>query len=148
MLDDFCFEPSPAYKGVSLLKRRRHFFLLNVFLWTCKYLYCHLNSCLKNIDLLCWVYKRLILFSLFTPRFFIRKKRHKHRGNFLEKGGNSLKRKYVEVGVRGRRKTNRNEQREEGSQKLEVSSERTFWMTAMVIFVFPFKLSSTTIFNN
>ena len=41
------------------------------------------------------------MFSLLTPRFFIRNKRHKGRGTFFEKaggGGNSLKRTYVEGG--------------------------------------------------
>ena len=77
--------------------------------------------------------KKLILFSLFTLRFFIRNKRHKRHGTFFEREGNSLKRTYVEGGGGGRRrgvtcKTNRKEQGEGGerSQKLEVSSELTF----------------------
>ena len=64
--------------------------------------------------------KKLILFSLFTLRFFIRNKRHKRHGTFFEREGNSLKRTYVEGGGGGRRrgvtcKTNRKEQGEGGS---------------------------------
>ena len=55
--DSFLFEPSPAYKGVFLLKRN-----------ICKYLYCHcIYKCIKNIDLLCWVYKKINSFLSFHP---------------------------------------------------------------------------------
>ena len=49
---NFCFEPNPAYKGVFLLKRCRHFFFhLTIFYEiNCKYLHFH---CVKNTDLLC-----------------------------------------------------------------------------------------------
>ena len=49
MLNVFCFEPSLAYKGVFLLKRRRHFFFLNLTLF-----YEHVNICIvigKSIDI-------------------------------------------------------------------------------------------------
>ena len=56
-------------KGFFLLKRHRHFFFsLNVFLWTCKYLYCHcVYNSVKNIDLLCWVYKKIRVFVFPGP---------------------------------------------------------------------------------
>ena len=58
-------------KCVFLLKRRRHFFSFNAFLWTCKYLCYHCTyNCVKNIDLLCWVYKKINYFlSLIPPPF-------------------------------------------------------------------------------
>ena len=69
--------------------------------------------------------KKLILFSLFTPRFFIRNMRHKRRGTFFERRGNSLKQTYVERG--GTCKTNRNEQ--EGRKGSKTGSfERTYFL--------------------
>ena len=114
----FCFGPSPAYKGVLLLKRRRHFFSFNVFLWTCKYSYCHcIYSCVENIDLLCWVYKKINSSLSFHPPTLYSKLAEASRTFFWE-GGNSVKWTYVE----------------RGCQKLEVSSELTFWMAPKVIY--------------
>ena len=71
--------------------------------------------------------KILIIFSLFTPRRFIRNEGHKRRGTFFERGGNSQKRAYV--GGWGGGVVHCNEQertRGEAGKKLEVLSERTF----------------------
>ena len=38
----------------------------------------YIYLCKKHCHLLCWVYKKKNLFSLFTPQFFIQKKIHKH----------------------------------------------------------------------
>ena len=66
--------------------------------------------------------KKLILFSLFTPWFFIRKKRHKFHRTFFKReergGGNSLKQLYVEGGAGGTCTTNRNEQGGRGNLQL------------------------------
>ena len=51
------FESSPAYKGVFLLKMCKHFSLFNVFIWICKYFYCHcICNSVTNIDFLCLFY--------------------------------------------------------------------------------------------
>ena len=51
------FESSPAYKGVFLLKMCKHFSLFNVFIWICKYFYCHcIYNSVTNIDFLCLFY--------------------------------------------------------------------------------------------
>ena len=67
--------------------------------------------------------KKLILFSLFTPRFFIGNKRLKRRGTFFKRGGNSLKRTYVEGGIC---KMNRNKQRRERGSKTGSFRQRYF----------------------
>ena len=71
--------------------------------------------------------KKIILFSLFIPRFFIRKFITVAE-LFLRAG--ELTKTNVRWGWGRTCKTNRDEQ-EEGGQKLEFSSERTFWMTPM-----------------
>ena len=111
MLNVFCFEPSPIYKDIFSLKSRRHFFFFfsfNAFLWKCKYLYCHcIYNCVKNIDLLCWVYKKINSFLSVAELFL------------WERVGNSLRRTFVEGVVGGRGgtcKTNSNKQGGEGSK--------------------------------
>ena len=96
----FCFGPSPAYKGVLLLKRRRHFFSFNVFLWTCKYSYCHcIYSCVENIDLLCWVYKKINSFLSFHPPTLYSKLAEASR-NFFWEGVNSVSERTLRGGVK------------------------------------------------
>ena len=76
--------------------------------------------------------KKLVLFSLFTPWFFIRNKHHKRRRTFFERGGgNSLKRTYVEGvgGGGGTCKINRNGQEGRGVKNWK------FW--ANVLFEWP-----------
>ena len=69
------FESSPAYKGVFLLKMCKHFSLFNVFIWICKYFYCHcIYNSVTNIDFLCLFYF-LSFQSLIFPS-----KIHKRRG--------------------------------------------------------------------
>ena len=90
-----------------LLKKRRHFsnfFYISI----CKYfivVIIDIYLCKKHCHLLCWVYKKIILFSLFTPQFFIQKfisiLHVKWTGMNMWKAG----------------------------WKLEVLSEHTFWMT-------------------
>ena len=103
MLNVFCFEHSPAFKGVFLLKRSRHFsFHLRFF-------YEHVNICIVIVCVYVTVWKtlifyvectkKLIFFSLFTSWFFIRNKRHKRRRSFIETGDNSQKQTYVEGGM-------------------------------------------------
>ena len=92
----------------SLIIRSRPFFTL------C-FIYQHVNIfivviidiylCKKHCHLFCWVYKKIIIFSLFTPQFFIQKFISILRVKW--KGMNTGK----------------------ASWKLEVLSEYTFWMT-------------------
>ena len=63
-----------------LLKQCKHFLKLsfiyehvNIFVVVIVYIY----VCKKHCHLLCWVYKKIIIFFLFTPQFFF-KKIHKH----------------------------------------------------------------------
>ena len=79
-------------KGGFLLKKAEIFFSFNVFSWTCKYFYCHcIYDCVKNINFLYFKStKKLILFSVFTHRFFIRKFISVAEF-FLKRGGNSIK---------------------------------------------------------
>ena len=59
---------------------------VNVFLWTCKCFYCYcIYNCVKNIDLLCWVYKKNNSFLSFHPPIF-HSKIHERRGIFLRRG--------------------------------------------------------------
>ena len=67
---------SPAYKGVSLLKKSRHLFSFSfsLFLLTCKYFHCRcifdrVNTLIFYVEFA----KKFFTFSLFTPQFFIRK---------------------------------------------------------------------------
>ena len=63
------------------------FFWFRVFLWTCKYFYCHcIYNCVKTIDFLCWVYRKPNYFFSFHSMIF-QSKIHKRRGIFLRKGG-------------------------------------------------------------
>ena len=79
--------------------------------------------------------KLIFFFSFYLPHPaspIIRNKRHKRDGKLTKanvRGGR---------GGGGKCKTNRNEQVGEGSQKLEVSSERTFWMIPKDTFSFDF----------
>ena len=50
-----CFEPSPAHKGVFLLKRHRHFFkcfFMNLWMFLSFYIYVY--NCKKIDHLYCW----------------------------------------------------------------------------------------------
>ena len=54
---------------VFFIKKAQTFFLISaIFFWICKFFcLCIYNNCVKNIDLLCWGYKKIV--SLFTPQF-------------------------------------------------------------------------------
>ena len=65
--------------------------------------------------------KKFILFSLFTPQFSIQKFINVAE-RFLRRGGDSLKRTYVEGGERGTFKMNRDEQGGQWGQKLKILS--------------------------
>ena len=97
-------------------------------IYTYIYIYIFIIYC----DRICWVYKKLILFSFHSLIFH--SKIHKRLGAFFERGwGNSsLKQNYVE-GVRGRRyiRIKWTGMNKVGGvdQKLKVSSKHTFWMT-------------------
>ena len=119
------------------------YLLYYVFIVSCMYIYLSIYLYMIYIhiyiyifiiycDRICWVYKKLILFSFHSLIFH--SKIHKRLGAFFERGwGNSsLKQNYVE-GVRGRgyiriKWTGMNKV---GGvdQKLKVSSKHTFWMT-------------------
>ena len=59
-----------------LLKKRRHYFHLTIFLSTWKYFYCHcIYNCVKIIDLLCWVDKKINSFFSFHSLIFKANKR-------------------------------------------------------------------------
>ena len=79
-------------------------------------------SVIKHCHLLCWVYKKIVIFSLFTLRFIIQNLsiRERLRGGW----GNSLKlgRKGLHIKWTGVNK-------EAGGQKLKVSNELFLWMT-------------------
>ena len=79
-------------------KRRRHFFKLS-------FIYEDVYLCKKHCHLLFWVYKKIVIFSLFTLKFFIQK--------------------FISILLV---KMSRDEQGGAGS-KFEVFSEHTFWMT-------------------
>ena len=51
------------------------FFSLSLYIYICLSLslYIYIYICKKHCHLLCWVCKKIILFSLYTPQFFIRK---------------------------------------------------------------------------
>ena len=69
-----------------LLKTRGHFFF-KVFLWTCKYFYCHcIYDCGKNINLLSFEStKRINYFLCFHSQIF-HSKIHKCHGTFFWEG--------------------------------------------------------------
>ena len=88
---------------------------------------------MKNIDILCWVYKNsfvIIFFCLFFQFPIFHSKIHKSCGALLRGGGgNSLKRTNIE-GEWGRLgyMLKEPEQTRRREPKLEISNERTFWM--------------------
>ena len=59
-------------KVLFLLKKRRHLFNFFMNMETFLLLL-YIYLCQKHCDLICWIYKNIIIFSLFTPRFFIQK---------------------------------------------------------------------------
>ena len=116
-------------------------------LWTCEYFYCHcVCNCMKNIDLLSWVYKKINSFFCFQSTIF-HWKINKSRGTFFYrgKGHNSRKRTYTE-GEGSTCKANRNKQLGVEGLKLWISRERTFWMLPnftkikCILFAFDFRL--------
>ena len=53
----------------------KHFSLFNVFIWICKYFYCHcIYNSVTNIDFLCLFYFLSFQFLIFPSKI------HKHRG--------------------------------------------------------------------
>ena len=90
-----------------------------LYIWLC-----------KNIDLLCWAYKKFNSFlSFHSPVFY--SKIHKRRGKFFERGEgvNSLKRTYVEKEVHVKRtETNKGE----GGAKIG-NFEQTYFFNAPLL---------------
>ena len=92
-----CFEPSSAYKVVFFLKKGAYIFSF-VFLWTCKYLYCHCckYNCKKHWKLIFYIEKFFFFFLLSFPDFSFENSWTWQ--NFLWEGGNLLRQVYVDGG--------------------------------------------------
>ena len=89
-----CFESSPAYKDVFFIKNTQtffFFFLFNDFLWTSKFI-----TVWKTLILYVEFTKKLIIFSFFSPQFFIRKCfLFINVAELFSRGDNSLRRTYI-----------------------------------------------------
>ena len=63
-----------VFQHIKVLFFIKHSHLFNFFMNMQKFLLLlYIYLCQKHCDLICWIYKNIIIFSLFTPRFFIQK---------------------------------------------------------------------------
>ena len=94
---------------LSLVQHIKVFFYqkgkgISFFVFHLMFFYEHVNICIvyitvsKTVIFYVEFTKKVILFSLFTSRFFIPNKHHMHCGTFFERGSNSLKQTYIERG--------------------------------------------------
>ena len=100
------------------------------FLWICKFFYCYcICNCVKNINLLYWVYKKINCFLFFHPPI-LHSNIYKRRGTFFERMGvgRYLIKANVSWGELLYVKQTVTNNGGDGCQKLEISSKRTFWM--------------------